>query len=62
MATAAGGEAVKRLTSRVIRLRGFNQGPFTLSGTNTYLVGTGKQRILIDCGQGVPEYATALNE
>lgn len=41
---------------------GQNPGPFTLSGTNTYIVGTGRTRILVDTGQGADEYAACLRE
>lgn len=35
---------------------------FTLQGTNTYIVGTGPGRILVDTGQGFPEWADLIAE
>ena len=45
---------------RVTVALGQNPSLFTGPGTNTYLVGTGSERILLDTGQGVPAYLPVL--
>jgi glyoxylase-like metal-dependent hydrolase (beta-lactamase superfamily II) len=47
-------------SDRVVVALGQNPSLFTGPGTNTYLVGTGSERILIDTGQGVPGYLPVL--
>jgi len=49
-------------SERVTVALGQNPNPFTGPGTNTYLVGTGRERILLDTGQGVPAYLPVLEE
>ena len=47
-------------SERVVVALGQNPGMFTGPGTNTYLVGTGPERILLDTGDGRPEYLPVL--
>lgn len=51
---------VARWSDRVVVALGQNPSVFTGPGTNTYLVGTGPRRILLDTGSGVPEYLPVL--
>lgn len=49
-------------SERVTLVLGLNPGPFVGPGTNTYLIGTGKQRLLLDTGHGVAQYIPLLEK
>ena len=51
---------VDRWSDRVVVALGKNPSIFAGPGTNTFLIGTGKRRILLDTGSGLPEYLDVL--
>jgi glyoxylase-like metal-dependent hydrolase (beta-lactamase superfamily II) len=52
---------VEQISSSIWRVLGSNPSKFTLQGTNTYLLGQGKDRILIDTAQGHRAWSGWLN-
>jgi ribonuclease/clavin/mitogillin len=53
---------IARWSERVVVVLGQNPGAFTGPGTNTYIVGTGRERVLLDAGQGVADHLDLLEQ
>ena len=49
---------VQRVSPYVLAILGMNPSPFTLTGTNTYLLGAGPRRLLVDAGDGNAGYSS----
>lgn len=54
--------SIERVSTCIYRILGGNPSKFTLQGTNTYLLGVGKDRILVDTAQGMPEWKHDLTK
>lgn len=53
---------IERLSPRVLRILGSNPSKYTLQGSNTYLIGQGPRRILLDTGEGKPAWIENLQK
>ncbi len=51
----------EKLSTSIIRILGGNPSKFTLQGSNTYLLGSGSSRILLDTAQGEPSWSSSLS-
>lgn len=52
---------VEQVSTNIWRILGGNSSKFTLQGTNTYLLGSGRDRILVDTAQGFDVWGERLD-
>eukprot|EP01064_Diplonema_japonicum_P004452 TRINITY_DN12903_c0_g1_i1.p1 TRINITY_DN12903_c0_g1~~TRINITY_DN12903_c0_g1_i1.p1 ORF type:complete len:321 (+),score=64.67 TRINITY_DN12903_c0_g1_i1:23-964(+) len=55
-------KTVEKHSEYVTRVMGHNPGPFTLQGSNTYLIGKTNSKVLLDSGEGKEEWSHTIEK
>ncbi|KAJ3549254.1 hypothetical protein NM688_g5198 [Phlebia brevispora] len=54
--------SITRISKNVVRVLGQNPSKFHLQGTNVYLIGQRNPYIIVDTGEGLPEFIPYLED